>query len=422
LKPIFAFQFYKNYKHLLALLIVFSLFMNFRKSGFLGMFDLYWYYVVFVLVIVEEIFKSGMQNLMDKKYLILVAIIFVTSLVSIFINPYEFHFLIKQIAGFLFFGLAWIAILKINENKISVILNIYLSVAIIAAFFTIPEQILHQLDIHITPKKGGMLGMFRCYSFVDEPFPLSMLLLPWIIFYLERFRISNAKEKAYLFILLIAFFFTFSGAGWLAFLVYLIFKVLTMKQIVRRIFILISVATTLFVFFSYHGTRLRVKETTQIFNNFPQIPSQEILNATNSSSRSIYLNSVVAYHQLLKNPITGGGLGSHFSAYQTHIAQVLNNRNEEVVHLNQFDGASGFLRIMSEMGLVGFILLTLLLYLIFNNHNKERWFPVLFFWICFILHSGNYFHYGSIMWLVFLLHEGVEKKLRGDKPILGVKH
>src|SRR5690606_29305164 len=132
-----------------------------------------------------------------------VLVISLSSLLSMLFNPYPLILWLKQVGGWIFFGYSWLAIISMQTSRKVELLNVYATVAIIAAFLTIPEQILHLSGIHLTPMKGGWLGFFRCYSISDEPFPLALLIVPVIILYLEKGKTLIMRERIYLIILLI---------------------------------------------------------------------------------------------------------------------------------------------------------------------------------------------------------------------------
>lgn len=382
----------------LTFLMVLSVFVTSKVQNFQHLFDFYWYYPLYLIVIVYGVMKLGFVRLLKQKWLLFVGVIATLSLISLWINPYSYFQWAKQVAGWLLFGYAWIVIYLLQEEKNN-ILNIYFSIAIIAAFLTIPEQILHVLDIHITPKKGGGLGLYRCFSIVNEPFPLAMLLIPVIIYYLEQGRVLLANEKLYLLILFIGLFFTFSGGGWLVLVLYFIFSIIkrsSAKGIIMKVVMLLLLVIS---FTFYKGTQLRITETVSIFKHFPELPDVQTLNSTNTSSRAIYLNTIVAWKQFVQNPISGGGLGSHGEAYNEFITKPLHDKQIVIAHFNQFDGASGLIRWFSEMGLCGMLFLFMFFRQIIRQSDKKWVASELGFWIAFLIHAGNYFHNGSMMWM-----------------------
>jgi len=382
--------------------MILSLFVTHSIHNFLELFDLYWFYPVYVIVLLFGALKLGLKKLFWNKLSVFILAISIISLLSMFINPYPLFLWVKQVGGWVFFGYSWLAIILMQSYGKTKILTFYTTVAIIAAFLTIPEQILHLNGIHLTPMKGGWLGLFRCYSISDEPFPLALLIVPVIIYYLEKGKTLTMRERVYLIILLIGLFFTFSGAGWLAIGLYFIVS-LFIKSSNHIKAIRISIFALFVLAFSfYSGTRLRISETVSIFTHFPKLPNQEVLNQTNTSSRAIYLNAITAWHQFTKNPLIGGGLGSHGVAYENVVTEKLTEKKIFIAHYNQLDGASGAIRWLSEMGIFGFLLFFWFVYRISTNRKKDLRLPALGYWSCFLLHAGNYFQFGSLMWMLLV--------------------
>lgn len=382
--------------------MILSLFVTHSIHNFWDTFDLYWFYPLYLLVLVFGVFKLGVKKVLWNKFSLFVLIISLSSLLSMLFNPYPLIMWVKQVGGWIFFGYSWLAIILMQSSQKITILNIYVSVAIIAAFLTIPEQILHLSGIHLTPMKGGWLGMFRCYSICIEPFTLALLVVPVIIYYLEKGKTLIVKERIYLIVLLIGLFFTFSSAGWLVIGLYFIFSLFSKSPNNNKLLRVGIFALLVLAFSLYGGTRLRISETVSIFSNFPKLPNQEVLNKTNTSSRAIYLNAITAWHQFSENPLIGGGLGSHGQAYEKVVSEKLYKKEILIAHYNQLDGASGAIRWLSEMGVFGLLLFFWFVFRISINRKKSLRLPALGYWTCFLLHAGNYFQFGSLLWMMLV--------------------
>ncbi|MDP2175536.1 MAG: O-antigen ligase family protein [Bacteroidota bacterium] len=332
-----------------------------------------------------------------NRYTKIVAIIGISSFISLMINPYPFLDFSKQILGFLFIGITWYGFIKMQWLNKEQLLKRYVQIAVFAAFLCIPEQILHVLNIHITPLKGAWLGLFRCYSICDEPFFLALLISPVFIYYMGKINSLLLREKLSLIIIAIALFFTFSGAAWLGILIYFLLTIFTVKSVRLKIIYFLSLIAILSMMLMYHGTQKRIFQTIVLFKNFPAIPSYETLETYNSSSRSIYLNAVVTWMQFKNNPLLGGGLGSHHLAYQKHVLNQI--KNPIFKHYNASDGASGALRWLSEMGLIGIFILGLLFRRIRKTSHQEIKNSKSVYWLIRLIHAGNFFSHGSFYWL-----------------------
>lgn len=336
------------------------------------------------------------------------------SLVSQIVSSYPWVDLIKQGGGWLLFSSTWLIFASWYRKHSFNLMSIYAALAILAAALTLPEQVLHQLQIHVRPMKGGWLGLYRCYSITTEPFTLALLILPVLTCYLWHLFELNFVQRVYLTVLLMALFFTFSGAGWLVlFCVLLAMGIVRSSGLYRAILWGLSVALGI-SFVLYGGTQLRITQTLRLFQNYPHIPSQIQLNEANSSSRAVYLNAVAAGYQFSRNPITGGGLGSHKTAYQEAVLKPMEEQNIQVAHYNMSDGAAASLRWISETGLMGIFLVLYWLRLGFKQQNTQQQMSISAYLLAYLMHSGNYFQNGTFFWLVEALDPGTQKKPPGS--------
>ncbi len=387
-----------------------TLFFTPSIKSFYNVFDFYWYYPLYLFTLMFGVYKLGFKTVFINKYSYFVLFLFVLGIISKFLNPYPFIDLIKQIGGFILVGFTWFVFFKLNIIPTKQIFNIYLKICFILSLLTIPEQILHQFGVHLTPLKGGWLGLYRCYSICDEPFYFSLLITPSIIYYFnQKFNKTNLLILSSLFI---GLFQTFSGAAWLGLMLYFLIDVFREKDKTKQLIHIVAILTLSFIVLSYHGTQKRIIETSKMFSYFPEIPPLTQLERFNTSSRSIYLNSVTTFEQLKNNPIIGGGIGSHKNTYNESIIKKIPDNT--IKHYNVSDGASGIIRWISELGIVGLIfILFLLKKTIFKSNSIFRK-SALVYWIIHLIHAGNFFSHGTFFWY-FIINDRWFERNSNDK-------
>lgn len=389
-----------NFKTLLMWCMLLSVFFTASIKNAFGLFDFYWFYVIYLIVWLRGFYIIGLKKILFNPFSISLGIIILLSIVNFLLIKYPIFDLIKQSIGFVFCGLAWWIMMHDYKHNFKPIINAFLIIATIAAILCIPEQLLHIYNIHITPKKGAFMGLYRCYSFCEEPFYLAMLLAAALVWYLHQWSALNKYQKTAVFFLLNGLFMTFSGAAWIGILVYGILVMFKKSSLVYKALLLIIITLMSLLIGTYHGTQKRISDTVNIFKSFPHLPSNQQLIKTNSSSRSIYLHAITAWEQGKKNPITGGGLGSHQNAYNKVVIAPLKNRAQPfVVHLNAADAASGLIRWVSEMGLLGASLIVLLLIQLLYIKKDANSEAAGSYWIIHLIHGGNYFIHGSFLFL-----------------------
>lgn len=388
-------------KRLLPLLMVLSVFVQtgaIQNVG--GVFDFYWYYPLYFFVFIQGVFRLRFS--LCRPLLGIIIILFVSSLLAYAFQPYPKIALLKQTAAWAFILLVWWFFLSQEKanSRLSDLFRTYVIVAVVAAFLTLPEQFLHQLGLHLTPKKGGWLGLYRCYSICIEPFTLGTLLLPAFLILLSL-RLQNSKTVPLyaLPILTIGIFLTFSFAVWIALLTGLaalsVLHIKTMGKYTLPLMVVIGLGLV-----SYSGSRARIVETAGLFSFFPSLPPAEVLHRSNSSSRAVYLNAICAYEQVKQHPLTGGGLGSHATAYAQYIEIPLVESGVILAHYNQVDAGSAWLRWLSEMGLLGLLLAILWVRKILQTTPYSWIIGAMAYLLSVGLHGGNYFHFGLQAWII----------------------
>jgi hypothetical protein len=397
-------------KGFLPFLMVLSVFVQTGAAqNTFGVFDFYWYYPLYIWVFLKGLSRLAVYHKQARSIFLFISLLWMSSAIAYFINPYPLIAFGKQNLGWAFTLLTWWFFLK-NEathKRLSSFIEIYIGVAVVAAFLCLPEQLLHQVGVHLTPKKGGWLGLYRCYSICLEPFTLATLLVPAFLMLLY-FRLHHKRKIPFYALLFLALglLLTFSFAAWIALLLGLVAMSLSYVQTIGKWVLPFILLLGIGLGF-YGGYRARIGEGLQLFSSYPSLPSASVLHASNSSSRAFFLNAVCATKQFYRYPLFGGGLGSHATAYQKHVEEPLSEKGIVIAHYNQVDAGSGFLRWLSEMGVVGLLLLFVWLK---RAHKMLEWGLGIAFFSYLLsigLHGGNYFHFGlqaSIVLTGFLCH------------------
>jgi hypothetical protein len=119
----------------------------------------------------------------------------------------------------------------------------------------------------------------------------------------------------------------------------------------------------------------------------------------------MFLNSGVALESLKRQPLWGGGLGSHFLSYQTFLREgtlfgegvLAFVRFMSIPDLNAHDAYSMYLRLPSELGLLG---VGLVLFFIIKNRLPEEAGQLavisnacLVFFVTYCLREGHFFRH-----------------------------
>ena len=148
----------------------------------------------------------------------------------------------------------------------------------------------------------------------------------------------------------------------------------------------------------------------------------------NVSALNMFLNSGVALQSLQNQPLWGGGLGSHFFTYETFLREgtVYGEAVQAFLRfmapseLNTQDAYSMYLRLPSELGLLG---VGLVLFFIFKNRLPEEAGQLavisnacLVFFITYCLREGHYFRHELWFFVALYAYLPLEwERLKGER-------
>ncbi|MEK6780171.1 MAG: O-antigen ligase family protein [Bacteroidota bacterium] len=153
-----------------------------------------------------------------------------------------------------------------------------------------------------------------------------------------------------------------------------------------------SVVLCLFyiTYLNYVPLNKRIKDTYNAIKN-------KSLEDINVSSFVLVSNYFVALDGFSQNPIFGSGLGSHELSHEKFVYSISGvNKSIYLVHINEKDAASLLLRIISELGILGLIVLSYVLVKYCTNYKEGEpaiWISraVLVYIFCKLLRDGHYF-------------------------------
>lgn len=181
-----------------------------------------------------------------------------------------------------------------------------------------------------------------------------------------------------------------------------------------KLFALSSIVIVLFfaLYYSYGNFRLRVDDTSKGI-------VQKDLSGVNLSTFAILSNLYITSKSFEENPILGSGLGSHELSHDKYIEEIDGiSEFGNYINLNSKDANSLFLRVLSDMGLLGIVLVfsfirkfytkcqidenlnfiskSILIYFFCKLFRLGHYFsPEMFFFVFGYYFSNKYFHFGA---------------------------
>lgn len=259
---------------------------------------------------------------------------------------------------------------------------------------------------------GGNFGI-RVNSVFSEPTYLAATISSaffvsvYNLFSKQKFCLTNFQS----FIIILVYFMSFSGLGQVGVFLTLIFMGISFG-LIRYIIVLIPV-----VFISFNFLYNNVNEFKSRYDGTVSLFSGEdfVLGKTHGSSYILYNNYTVALKNFAENPIFGGGLGSHVTAFDKY--SLAKNFLVAGFDNNGQDASSMLLRLMSETGLFG---LSVFFYIIFKGYVKRdenylsyHWLisnAILIMILLNLFRQGHYFLNGFPFFVILYYYNSVSYK------------
>ena len=122
-----------------------------------------------------------------------------------------------------------------------------------------------------------------------------------------------------------------------------------------------------FSWYYFEGFQTRMSDSIEV------VAGKKDLEDANLSTFALLSNALVTHKVLLDSPFFGEGLGSRPISHDKHIENVVDvERVPRFINLNREGGNSLFLRILSEIGLFGIIVLFYFLLKFYLPKRKDK--------------------------------------------------
>ncbi len=267
---------------------------------------------------------------------------------------------------------------------------------------------------------GGNFGI-RLNSVFSEPTYLASTISSaffvsiYNLFSKKKFHLTNFQSL----VIVLVYLLSFSGLGQVGVFLTLIFLGISFG-LVRYIVILVPVVIIAFNFLynNVNEFKTRYDGTISLFSG-----EEFVLGTTHGSSYILYNNYTVALKNFSNNPLFGGGLGSHISAFDKY--SLAKNFMVKGFDYNGQDASSMFLRLMSETGLFGlgvFLIIMIKCYVKRNNNYLSyHWLisnAILIMILLNFFRQGHYFLNGFPFFVILYYYNSVSYKNYVEKQKL----
>lgn len=316
--------------------------------------------VILIIQILLLIFAKKIT--MPKKIVVFFILIAFHATINIAIGNDELILMIKQLVG-IFISIIYYYNTIDNMKKVDFFIDVYIKLSIFIAILCILQQVAYVFHLNFIYDLRWIIKeqlppsnlKYRSTAIFREPSECALVLFPAfflsIYYFVGKNKIIYKINKLSAFIICIAYICTFSSAGYIGAIIGLIIIWIEYKHSLKQIGILLVVGIVVSSLYIYiPDFRTRVDDTFKLFTD----DSLHISKA-NISSQTLIINEKVALKNLIYTYGLGSGIGSHSLAYKKMINTI--DVQNVVLFLNQEDANSLLLRIVSEFGIIGLLLL-----------------------------------------------------------------
>jgi hypothetical protein len=308
---------------------------------------------------------------------------------------------------------------KANKYDIRNLFKVYLNLAFIVGLIGLFQQCSYLLGFepgydfsYIFPSwklVATETGLLRVNSIMPEPATFCTSMMPAVFTAIVSFSGAGSKlltrPKSVVIICSVLLSFSLVGYIGIAFSILLLFYNLQRKRYLVLCSILIA-AFTLVAYQTIDDVRVRVDDSIDILTG-SKLPTE-----VNLSTFTFVTNANITYHSFKDNPVFGTGLGSRSICFDRYIGNIIAPEDYYLAVLNLQDGNSLFLRLVSEVGLFGLIVVIFFIckFYVPKKRSPDRWLwvinnSILALFAVRMLRAGHYFNNGMFffVWLYYLV-------------------
>jgi len=381
-------------------------------------------YIFIISFLIVYLFRWGRIEI-NTTFIIILMVLTVSSFINVYLGNDTIFLLTKTVSGILITGIAYYLLIKINKYDINMLFNIYLRIAIIVSAIGIFQEfsfligfkygydysyIIHKWNFVVATSQ---IPILRLNSVFMEPSHFAISLAP--AFFVSLLTISKKvpsclSRKVGSIIIIISYILTFSAVAWLVIFISLSIILLPYVKNFRNLILVLLIMLILFCAVYKYSLEIsmRVNDTVSLASGSIKAVDSHF------SIYALLSNGFIAFKSFTDNPLFGHGLGSHPITYDKYIrlgASIgLWKDNYPVV--NKQDAGSLFLRLISETGLFGIIVVFYFLFkfrLRFSENNNMQIISnaIFILFIVQLLRQGNYFYNGLFffVWVYYFAYK-----------------
>lgn len=353
----------------------------------------------YVIIFINFYILSTLKKITVNKYIFLIFIgLFIHGLVANTFIGISYKYLIAQLAGIFIVSTYYynfVAYMKLDK-----IIDFYSKTSLFIAAIGFP-----MLFFGINSNND-----VRLQSIFNEPAHFAIVVIPACYFFF--------KQKKYISfsVIFISLLLSQSSLGYIGCLLIFVLPNLTQKRFLYLLTILpFAISISYFLYVENTNVKIRVDDTLK---SYSAISNGNFKETTNLSSYALMSNVFVAKKNLEDHPL-GSGLGSHVQMHSNYLPYLRTPKyikNQNLESINSADANSLCLRIISDLGVFGILVLFLLnVFLIKQFATRDMIFTqgIVIYILLKLLRDGHYFPpelYFFVFIFYFLFKENREQK------------
>lgn len=375
---------------ILVFLMVLSIFLDDFIVGYsnndaraASAFDFYYYYLIFLSFLTYFLFNQKKMPSLPGWFLKSIIVLFTASFIAGSVAEKISFSMLKQMIGIVFSSIAYYNVIRYSKFDLRKLFDIYLKISFWVAAIGVAEEALRIAGFNhlFDNTKRVSLGIYRVYSIMGEPYFLAVALIPALYFYLGKMIGSKGFRDRSQYIrfgvIFACYIFTFSSAGFIGLalmLVLLAYSLGYFNPTSGRFLLLVilsALAATLVnpEKFSLTEITVRIEDSFKAFTS-PKALDKKDIAELNSSTFALYSNYLIAQKSFFANPLLGSGLGTHEATYNEYFEALFGKKFLKMYGMfNAKDGNSLFIRMMSETGIFGIVLILVFVFRFFLSRK-----------------------------------------------------
>lgn len=354
-----------------------TIFSIFTESLWIDLgFDFKFFYLIVLINMIILFFFN--KIIYTKGLLLFNSIIFFSGIYSIIFGYNKFDYFFIQLFFLTIIPIYYYSFYRLFEDNLEDIISIYCKLSFAIAVFGF-------LKLPYDMSIGRSLD-----SILQEPAHYCTIVLP------AYFITFNDKKypRYYSIIILLSIIISGSSLGLISLILSILLYIKNITFLKTIITMISALAIGYFIYFSFPPFKLRVDDTVKSLQTGD-------LSKSNISTYALVSNLYVAGKSFATNPIIGNGIGSHIHSRKKYLDDIKGIevfKKLGVKNLNEKDGGSLFIRLTSELGLIGIFGVFTFIYK-FYVRNKENKYninaiiskAILLYFFCKLLREGHYF-------------------------------